>query len=286
MKYINILILFLILSCSKGKEQSKRGKNIIQDIHVDTLRYSYDGFNNGLKLDLLSDGRFISENYIFGCTGGGMRKKIFGTYKINNTNLKLVPQKVELIEYPMDMESKPITTNITSEIDSLKIKTEFQIVKWQNKKYLLSDYYDLNWSLEKENDYIRFANHFNSGLEPELSGMYLVTQIKDTIKTEFDLKQIPQKWQSYFLKEPISVKIRMIKKIIDPNDKENISWQIELDKGKKDRLNNRLSFKTKDGELYIHVDSVLTNRSYGVIYMYDFSPEKFPVGTELRTKWK
>tara|TARA_Y100000766_G_C18491144_1_gene404856 strand:- start:42 stop:596 length:555 start_codon:yes stop_codon:yes gene_type:complete len=184
------------------------------------------------------------------------------------------------------MESKPKTTKINYGIDSLKIKTEFQVVKWENNEYLFSEYFDFGWSLEKENDYIRFADYINSGLEPNTSGMYLVRKTKDSITSEFDLKQIPKKWQSYFLKEPVSAKIKNIKKVVDPNDKENISWLIELNKGKNDRMNNRLTLETKDGEFFIEVDSVLTNRSFGMTYMYDFTPKKFPIGTELRTKWK
>ena len=57
-------------------------------------------------------------------------------------------------------------------------------------------------------------------------------------------------------------------------------------KGKNDRMNNRLTLETKDGEFFIEIDSVLTNRSFGITHMYDFTPKKFPIGTELRTKWK
>lgn len=255
-------------------------------LNIDTLRYSYDGFNNGLRLDLLSNGRFINENYSFSCLGGGERKKVYGTFKMDSINLTLIPEKVEFIQYPEDMKLKPRTTKIKYGVDSLKIKTEFQVVNWENRKYLFSNFYDFGWSLDKENDYVRFANYLNSGLEPEMNGMYLVNKSKDSITSEFDLNQIPEKWQNYFLKEPISAKIKNIKKVIDPNDKENISWLIELDKGEKDRINNRLTLETQDGDFFIEVDSVLTNRSFGVTYMYDFTPEKNPIGTELRTKWK
>ncbi len=72
-KYIQILILFLIFSCSNNKTKSNDKEFDTQNI--DTLRYAYNGFNNGLQLDLLSDGRFINENYLFSCFGGGERKK-------------------------------------------------------------------------------------------------------------------------------------------------------------------------------------------------------------------
>lgn len=284
MKYVNILILFLIFSCSNNKTESNNAKPVLQNI--DTLRYSYNGFNNGLRLDLLSDGRFINEHYLFSCFGGGERKKVFGTYKMDSMNLTLIPKRVEFFEYSEDIVLKPTITKTKYGVDSLKIKTEFQVINWENRKYLFSDFYDFGWSIDKENDYIRFADYLNSGFEPEMSGMYLVHKSKDSITSEFDLSQIPEKWQSYFLKEPISAKIINIKTVIDPNDKENISWKIELDKGENDRINNRLTLETQDGEFFIEIDSVLTNKSYGTTYMYDFTPQKFPIGTELRTKWK
>lgn len=284
MKYIQILILILIFSCSNNKNKLNDKEFGLQNI--DTLRYGYNGSNYGVQLDLLSDGRFINENYLFSCLGGGERKKVFGTYKMESLKLTLNPERIEFIEYSEDIPSKPKMTKIKYGIDSLKIKTEFQVIKWENNEYLFSEFFDFGWSLEKENDYIRFADYLNSGLEPEMNGMYLVRKTTDSITSEFDLKQIPEKWQSYFLKEPVSAKIKYIKKVVDPNDKENISWLIELDKGKNDRINNRLTLQTKDGGFFIEVDSVLTHRSFGMTYMYDFTLKKIPIGTELRTKWK
>ncbi|WP_438965231.1 hypothetical protein [Flavobacterium sp.] len=249
------------------------------------MRYSYDGFNSGNKLDLLSDGRFINENYLFSCMGGGEVKKVFGTYIKDNLKLTLNPESIEFMVYSEYSGLKPKTTKIKYGIDSLKIKTEFHVVKWENNEYLFSDSYDLDWSTDKENDYIRFAYNLNKGLEPKINGMYLVNKTKDSITSEFDLKQIPERWQSYFLKEPISVRVKSIKKIIDPNDEENIFWKIELDKGEIDRIYNRLTFETYDGVFLIEIDSVLSNKSFGMIYSYDFKPEKMPIGTELRTKW-
>ncbi|WP_233194510.1 hypothetical protein [Aquimarina sp. I32.4] len=284
MKYINFLILIITLSCSNNKTKSNN-KNILEQ-NIDTISYNYSGFNNGLKLDLLSNGTFINEKYLFGCTGGGERKKVFGTYKLDSIKLKLIPKKVEFTQYPMDMESKPITIKVAYGIDSLNIKTEYQIVTWENKKYLLSDFYDLSWSIEKENDYIRFADYLNSGFEPKTSGMYLVNRTKDSITSEFDLSQIPKKWQKYFLKEPISAKIKSIKKVIDKEDNENFWWQIELNKGEDNGMNSRLTMTTKDDMFFMDIDSVLKNSSYGRYHMPDFTPDKYPIGTELRTKWK
>ncbi len=277
MKYINFLLVLITLSCSNTKTKSNH-KNIPEQ-NIDTISYHYSGFNNGLKLDLLSDGTFVNEKYLFGCTGGGERKKVFGTYKFDSVKLILIPQKVEFIQYPMDMESEPTTTKVTYGIDSLTIKTEYQIVTWGNKKYLLSDFYDSVWSSEKENDYIRFADYSNSGFEPKTSGRYLVKGTEDSITSEFDLGQIPEKWQKYFLKEPITAKIKSIRKVIDQEDHENFWWQIELNKGEDHGVYSRLTMTTKDDMFFIDIDSVLKNSSYGKYYMPDFTPDKYPIGT-------
>lgn len=284
MKYIKILIIFLIFSCSNDKNKPNSEKNVNQNI--DTLRYSYNGFNNGLRLDLLSDGRFINENYLFSCFGGGERKRVFGTYKMDSINLTLNPKKIELIEYPEDMETKPTKTEIDYGIDSLKIKTEFRVLNWETNRYLLSETYDFDSSINKENDFIRFADYVNNGFEPETSGMYLTKKSKDSVKSELDINRIPDKWQKYFLQEPIIAKIQNIKKITDPNDEEYFWWEIELDKGSDDGMNNRLSMTTRDYMVFFDIDSVSNDKSFGKYYMPDFTAEKYPIGTEIRTKWE
>ncbi|MGG8496848.1 hypothetical protein ACQY1Q_10550 [Tenacibaculum sp. TC6] len=279
---ITILLLPLLFSCIREKNKLYTS-NLSKKI--DTISYSYKGFNNGLRLDLLSDGRFINEDYLFSCMGGGKRKKVFGVYRKDSLKLILVPKTIELKEYKDNLLMNAITTNLNYGVDSLKIKTEFQMVKWGGNEYLLSAVFDYGWSSEEENDYIRFADYFNSALEPETSGRYLVKRTKDSIKSDFDLQQIPVKWQGLFLKEPMVVKVKGIKKIIDPDDQEVIFWRIELDKGKTDGVNTDLRFYTKDKEFFIIIDSVLENRSLGRSLPYSSLPKKFRINSELRTKW-
>uniref|UniRef100_UPI004049D55C hypothetical protein n=1 Tax=Flavobacterium sp. TaxID=239 RepID=UPI004049D55C len=284
MKYLNLLLFILIASCAQNNTESKNEQK--NSKNIDTLKFSYSGFNAGQKLYLLTNGHFINDDYYFSCFGGGERNKVFGTYKMDSLSLTLFPETIEFTEYPIEMEVKPKVTKMKYGVDSLKIKTNFQVVRWENTKYLLSEVYYENWKSEQQNDYMRFADYLNNGYEPETSGNYLVHKTKDSITSAFDVKQIPEKWQSYILKEPIIAKIKSIQKIIDPNDQENIYWKIELDKGKNDRVNNRLTFTTQDGEFFMEVDSILSNKSFGKTYFYDFTPKKFPIGTELRTKWK
>lgn len=270
-----------MFSCSDINKKSD--SNISNEQIIDTLKYSSNSPNINLKLELLSDGRFIYKIADFGCIGGGEIKTFFGRYKMDSLYLNLIPENIEYSKYSEKIELKPDITLLKYGIDSLKIKTDFKIITWENNKYLLSEFYDFEWNAQKENDYIRFADYLNSGLEPQFSGMYLTKKTEDTIRTEFDLNKIPEQWQSYFLKEPLSVKIKNIKKI---SDEDNNTWQIELDKGYKDQITDRITFTTQNGEFFINVDSVLKNRSFGITHIYDFSPDKYPIGTELKTKWE
>lgn len=284
MRCFKFLLLLIIVGCSNNKHKSDHKIKI--DLKIDTLRYSYTGFNNGLQLDLLSDGRFINERYLFSCFGSGERKKVLGTYKLDDVNLILSPKTIELTEYSSEMEIKPITRSIKYGVDSLKIKTNFKLIRWDNKKILLSESFDNNWSFEEENDFLRFADYFNSGLEPESSGMYLVKSTKDSIFSKLDIKQIPKKWRKYYLNEPLNAKIKSITKVIDPEDNQYFHWQIELDKGRNNGIFKNISFSTEDDSIYFHIDSVENNRSFGKYYMPDFTKEKYSIGTEVKTKWE
>ncbi|MFY7944710.1 MAG: hypothetical protein ACOVNZ_09005 [Crocinitomicaceae bacterium] len=277
------LLLALTFSCSK-KNTKSNDKSIIPG-NLDTLKYAYRGFNDGLQLDLLSDGCFIYEYHFFGCLGGGKVLKVFGAHEKDSLKLILNPESVELILYPQDMEKEPITSKMKYGIGSFKIKTEFQSVYWENNEYLLSEQFDFGWWLEEENDYIRFAGYFNQGLEPKSNGMYLVRKFNDSMRSEFDVKQLPEKWQPYFFKEPVIARVKHIRKIVNPYHKEYFNWQIELDKGASDKIYKMLMMKTKDGAFRIEIDSVLKNSSFGMVYRHDFTPEMLPIGTEFRSQW-
>lgn len=282
----NLFFIFtLLLFCCTKKEKQSILKNY--DLKIkDTLKFKISGFNYGESLFLIKDSTFIYEEKIFYCVGGGGQgKKIYGNFKILNSNLKLIPKNIDYINYPNDFSKKTTITKLKYGVNSLKIKTIYQILHWENKKYLMSDSLEMNLLDEKINDYMRFADYYNTGSEPHDSGMYLVSENKDTIITKFDLNQIPEKWQNYFLKVPITAKIKSYKKIIDPLDKENHYYLIEINKGRKDKVYKNLTFYSENGEFYIEIDSVLEKSSYGK-YVYDIEEKKLTNSTELRTKWK
>ncbi|RBW62304.1 hypothetical protein DS884_01520 [Tenacibaculum sp. E3R01] len=285
-KYIIFILSISFFGCSDIKNDS--AKILINTEQIDTLKYSYSGFNNGLNLNLLSNGNFEYQEFVYGCTGGGENKKVTGKYKIDSSFLKLIPSKIKLLTYPMEFDGETETLETKYGIDSLKIKTEFNIVKWGNSSYLLSEQFDLGWSIEEKNDFIRFSENFNSGYEPSNSGRYLKNQQKDSLNKPLDLKQIPRKWRELFLISPLSVKIvKSTKKNRFSEGENQTYWILEIDKGKKDKVTKGMTFQTENGDAFFEIDSVRQNKSFSKAYNYNYSDEKyFNIGTVYQTKWK
>ncbi|MBC8754043.1 hypothetical protein H2O64_05130 [Kordia sp. YSTF-M3] len=285
-KSILLILSIFFISCSNTKNKST--ENIANTKKIDTLKYSYRGFNNGLILNLLSNENFEYQEYFYGCLGGGERKKVFGTYKFDKTNLTLIPSKIKLITYPMVRNDKPDTLKIDYGVDSLKIKTQYTIITWGNANYVLTEQFDVGWNTDKKNDYMRFSENYNSGAEPERSGRYLKDRQKDTLNVPLDLNQIPKKWRKLFLKNPLSAKIiSSSKKIISGENGEFIYWILEIDKGTKDNVSKGMIFQTESGDCFFEIDSIGVNRSFTKAFPYMCSDENdLSIGAVFQTKWE
>lgn len=287
----NYLLIFFLLCCCCQKEKSSVKSGLASE-KIDTVKYAYDGFNMGHKLDLLTNGNFISNNYLFSCFGGGQRTEVWGRFEIKNAELKLFPEKVKFTEYSDDLVPKPITMVYNYHSDSLEFKTNYSIIQWNGLEYLLSSEFDQEdlpeLGLKKENDFIRLADYYNSGIEPEEHGIYLVQkgQRSDSINWNLDLNQIPMKWRSIFLEEPISAKILNIEKVNHPLDPSRSTWFVEINKGSKDNINKSLRFQGKDGNYLMNITRITNSRSYGYFYYEELDHDDLPIGMELRTKWK
>jgi hypothetical protein len=281
----SIALFFLIISFNRV--EIKSDNSVITAQKVDTIYYKHSEYGIDLKLALLTNGKFIYEYYSMNCFGGNdRRKKVFGKYAIRENNLSLNPEKVKLFIYPKQFDLEPKVHNWNYINDTLKIKTSYNIVKWGKTKYLLSEYYDAVWNSEKQNDYIRFANEYNSGIEPIYHGYYLVNENEGNKNTKLDLNQIPEKWRKYFLVNPISAKIISITKSYRPNMKpKSIMWTLVINKGKNDGVRKGMTFESKQEDFSFEVDSVFNNKSMGKTYYYEFDEKKYPKGTEFRTKW-
>ncbi|MEY8781281.1 hypothetical protein AB9K32_12695 [Allomuricauda sp. XS_ASV26] len=284
------IITVFLFACSE-KEKGKPNENLSES-KLDTINYSYSAMNMGFSLNLISNGRFSSEEYDFSCLGGGERTMVFGKYKKSSDGLKLFPERVEFIEYSEVMVPKPMKQVLNPRLDSLRYKTSYHVIEWNNHEYLLSEVYGgeafPEWGIKKENDFIRFSEYYNSGFEPEEHGAYLVSmdQTYNSTYQELNLDQIPEQWQSYFLKEPISARILSIQKVTHPYVSSRFTWLVELDKGLESNVTDYLSFEDRFGNHLMNVTKVTKDRSYGYLFYSEIDPQKLPINLELRTKWQ
>lgn len=287
MKIYIVFISILVISCN-NRNKSVAEKN--SNLKVDTLSFSLRGFNSGHKLKLATDNQFIDEDYWAFCGGGGGAQKIYGTYKSENGKIILNPKTVHYIERPM-FESDTLLEKWITEYnpDSLKIKTEYFLVEWRQNKYLLSE--KLTPVIEKENDFIRFAQYFNSESRRfKFDGFLYIDEedATDTINSDFDYNQIPSKWRKYFLYKPIAIEIKRVERLEKEKDDvaDGYYCRVEINKGIKDSIYNGLYFKNKESDLTLFIDSTFQNKSYSTIYMFKDEKPNDLIGLELRTRWE
>ncbi len=286
-KYIILILSILTISCSKKKSNTE---DLVTQ-KIDTLKYSYNGFNNGFELLLFSNQNFEFIDYVYGCTGGGRNKKVFGEYKIDSTKLTLIPKNIKLLITPFDsFEFEGKTKKIETKYgpDSLKIKTKYSLINWGKYKYLLSEELSLIGE-EHINDFHRFSENYNSGYEPKSSGRYLKMESKeiDTTKSDLDLSKLPEKWKRLFLSKPIISQINKITISTSKRDNELKIWEVEINKGVKDNVRKGMEFNDEFGDFSIKIDSVGKKSSFGLAYVYDFEDNIIiKKGSQLRTKWE
>ncbi len=286
-KYIIIILSIFTISCSEKKSNTED----LVTLKIDTLKYSYSGFNNGFDLLLFNNQKFEFIDYVYGCTGGGQNKKVFGEYKIDSTKLTLIPKNIKLLIIPYDsFEFEGNTEKVETKYgpDSLKIKTKYDLINWGNYKYLLSEEFSLIGE-EHINDFHRFSENYNSGYEPKNSGRYLKMVAKeiDTVTKELNLRSIPLKWRNLFLSEPIISQVNRLTVTTSKRDNELKIWEVGINRGIQDNVRKGMEFTDESGDFSVKIDSVGEKNSFGLAYVYDFEDNiSIKKGSELRTKWK
>ncbi len=195
-----LLILIFIQSCI----DNKKSKSILIENTVtkkiDTIHYGIQGFNSGVTLALLSDSTFFYKVELWGCTGGGEEKYIFGKFNQISNKIKLTPKNIKVLEYwneedPFNYEN-PVIQEFTYIKDSVRIKTEYYKINLGKESYLLSEENKGEFFADesKSNDFEELASHLKK--DNKIYGKYFTTFTKDSV--EFNIEQIPLKWRRLF----------------------------------------------------------------------------------------
>lgn len=287
--------VLLLISCKRESDNSLSLKNYSKN---DTLIFNYSGFNYNIELCLIGNDSFAYKYNIKGCTGGGELLKVNGKYLQSNNRLTLLPDSVFFSILPYHSHDNPKRFKVKYGIDSLKIKTEYDIITWGQSLYLISPEKDIDFRthpvltmidfdvdsvVNSRNDYHVFADYCNLGLEPEEHGRYL-TLIFDTLKKnltpKLDLHQIPDELRYLFLEVPVEAKIIDVK--MENKEFDGSSYQIykvHLNKGKRDNLRIGIEFFDKNMAKYIKIVEVESDKCTGV------TQDKFELNDTVKTYW-
>lgn len=286
-KTISILSLLCVLSCNNDIQNRKSNSS-----KIDTLTFTSKGFNSRHNIKLTTGNTFIDEQLWAGCLGGGGSQRIYGKYESKNGAFTFSPEKVERIEHFEFSENDAFSekTEFQYHKDSVlfEMPNQYYLVEWKQNKYFLSDSNQFSDN-KNDNDFIKFAKYFNSELRGfKLDGHFLINESKanDNIYNEFEFNQIPKKWREYFLKEPLTATITDFKVLENElNDNDGKYWIVEINIGADNNVYDGLYFYDKNRFIDITVDSILPNKSYGIVYLFNDENKENVIGTELKTKW-
>jgi hypothetical protein len=268
-------------SHNKSRERIQNRENAV--------RYDFKNLNYSKSLELFSNNEFIFTETLNGSLGNSTVKEYFGDYHQDSTSLQLYPKEIAIKKIPEHAKEHIKSTYFPYEEGS-KINTNYLKFAWNHKEYLLSEQFNTQSYIDEKNDFQRFANFVNQGIEPDDSGAYFTRIIQTTSlnSDSLDLKRIPQKWRSYFIKTPIQA--RVIEHRQHPSENHHLNkkmtcWHVTIDKGTADGVHQGLAFTTQFEEVQIKIDSLDSGTSYGHFKSINTSPTYLEIGTEMRTQW-
>ena len=260
-------------------------------------KFVIKGFNIGVEIYLSPDFTFLNRFYTRACTGGFFFKHVTGTYVLDGNNVIFSPQTMILME---DWESHGIsnTTKIDTIAyyvsDSTKIQTEYKIVEVSNIKFLVSEsgINEHDDIFDRNSNFIALANLYNSHEQVNTTKKLLAN--KDTVicfENLDILKNIPTKWQDYFLKEPIQAEITSVQVVrtpqkyrgfdyghaLIPTYKLNIGTQSGIKEG-------MILYSQKRKEIDVIVTQVEENKTVAEGEDIFYFNTKFKTGTILSTR--
>lgn len=132
---ISLNILILLCGLLTANSQSSELEKVSSEKSA-TVSFEIIGFNHYRKLTLLKNDEFVRTEIVVSCYGGGSEiKEYYGKYERNDSILILRPNYVELKAYSQNGSKR--NDKIEYGSDSLKISTEFKIIKHNGNQFLV-----------------------------------------------------------------------------------------------------------------------------------------------------
>ena len=278
--FITLLIITICSFIRNGYSQ----KTQISDNLYGT--YQKGASDLGTQLVLNNDGTFLNKKYIYSDyvqkgEPGAWFTEVSGNLIIDSNTVRLYPEIYMTKKIYHD--SVVITDSLKYyESDSTSIKTVFTIVNWNSNIYLLSESPGYTFGYRMDNDFVRFANNYNSGSEPKWPQSYFVKRLNKIRFEKIDSLQIPVKWRKYFLDSMIYVVVSNIEKNIfyDSIFEVYINRYI-LKGGSKNGIQEGMVFYGKDGCCILKIYEVFEQSSIGIIELCPYNQNSCSIGDTL-----
>lgn len=286
MKYICFIFIILLISCNYIGNDKIR----VNQIDTSIIGVYKKGFaERGTKLTINSDGTFINENYynsdyVREGEPNGRITQINGFFKTDSNRIILYPEvylrKLNYIDSIVLLDSLKYYKS-----DSTFINTEFTIIKWVGNVYFLSEDSNYRFGYRVDNDFVVFADNYNSGSEPKWHDTYFSKRIKNSKFKKMYLKQIPIKWRKYFLDSIVSVVVTKIEpKFMFDSAFHTYIYRYTLKGGLNNGILEGMTFYGNDGCSILKIMEVDNKTSKGVIELCPFQQNSCKIGDTLTSR--
>lgn len=276
-------VVLLLISCRSVSDTPKT-KNRIDTLMFDTFNKGFTEW--GTNLTLTKEWTFKHEEYHYSDyvqkgEPTGWIKQITGSFKIDSNRIHLNPTNYLTKEL---FENKSVTIDSLNyfESDSTHIKTVFTLIKWTGNLYLLSEETSFEFGYRRDNDFVKFADNYNSGSEPRWSQPYFAKRSSKERAEKLDLSQIPLQWRGYFLDKPIRIVVTDIEKDIFYDSIYNTSINLfKLNGGEKQGVRAGMTFYGKAGCCTIKIMDADEDGSKGLIELCPYDQNSCKIGDTL-----
>lgn len=288
MKIIKLVIVasWIFSSCQTISTDSSEQQLLLDSLTSGKFIEGYSDFGTELTFNpkgTFEHTKYMYSDYINPKEPSGWLTTITGTYQIDSNQIKLFP------EVFMGKEDWGDSIALTDsgkyfESDSTWIRTSFRLIQWTGNFYLLSEEPVFHFGYRRDNDFVHFADNYNSGSEPRWPASYFAKRNNKTKTEELDLSQVPTNWRPYFIDSVAFVVVKNIEEnfLYDSMFNKNIHRYI-LEGGTKNQVREGMTFYGLDGCCTIKIMESSDSTSKGIIELCPNQQNSCAIGDTLTT---
>lgn len=284
--FLLVFLIYILSSCNDGRMDINEHLIPLDSLINGSFVEGYSDIGTELKFN--KDGTFEQTMFFYSDIlapdePSGLLTTFYGTFKIDSNRLELQPVSIINKEDWGDL-TKVIDSLEYYESDSTWIRTSFVYVEWNGNIYLLSEEPSFRYGYRRDNDFVYFANNYNSGSEPKWPAPYFAKRNNETKVENLDLSQIPSRWRPYFVDSVAYIVVTDIEQnyLYDSMYETQIHRYI-LKGGIEDQVLEGMTFYGNDGCCTLKIIESDNSTSKGIIELCPYQQNSCKIGDVLTT---